>query len=134
MKVLVDTPIWSYALRSKKLEFKQYVDNLIELIANNSVIIIGVIKQEILSGYSDIEKFTQLKNKIKYFENTLIEDEDYIQAANFSNICRSKGIQGSPVDFLICAVSYRINAAIFTTDKDFIHYKKHLPIILYKLR
>ncbi|MCF6319738.1 MAG: PIN domain-containing protein [Proteobacteria bacterium] len=130
MKILVDTPIWSYAFRSKKPEFSPHVKRLTEIIKNNNVFIIGVIKQEILSGYSDVSKFKTLENKMASFENTKTLDEDYIQAAKFSNICRSKGIQGSPVDFFICAVAFRLNVSIFTTDKDFYHYQKHIPIEL----
>jgi hypothetical protein len=34
---------------------------------------------------------------------------------------------------LICAVAVRLNAEIFTTDKDFDFYAQHLPIKLHKL-
>ncbi|VAW36118.1 hypothetical protein MNBD_GAMMA01-220 [hydrothermal vent metagenome] len=130
MKVLVDTTIWSNAFRSKKPKYAGHVNTLIDLISSNKVLILGVIKQEILSGYSELSKFNQLKNKLNPFENTQILDEDYIQAAQFSNTCRSRGIQGSTVDFFICAVAFRLNVAIFTTDKDFYHYQKHIPIKL----
>jgi PIN domain nuclease of toxin-antitoxin system len=64
------------------------------------------------------------------FENTVIIDGDYIQAAIFSNQCRLKGVQSSPIDFLICAVAFRLGIKIFTADKDFNHYQKHIPIEL----
>lgn len=131
MKVLVDTPIWSYALRSKKVGFEQHVRELETLIADQRVLIIGPIRQEVLSGYSDIKKFDKLNKKLKYFENTPIVDGDYIQAAEFSNLCRKNGVQGSHIDFLICAVAYRLQAQIFTTDNDFGQYQKHVPITLF---
>ena len=131
MKVLVDTPIWSYALRSKRAGFEGHVRELEALIIDQRVLIIGPIRQEILSGYSDTKKFEKLNNKLKYFENTAIEDIDYIQAAKFSNICRKNGLQGSHIDFLICAVAYRLQISIFTTDKDFSYYQKYLPIKLF---
>lgn len=130
MKVLVDTPIWSYALRSQKPQFALHVKTLENLIMDQRVIILGVIKQEILSGYSDLNKFENISNKLKYFENLDFFADDYIQAAKLSNICRSKGVQGSSVDFFICAIAYRLNVPIFTTDKDFTHYQKHIPIKL----
>ena len=64
MKVLVDTCIWSPALRSKKPEFATEVNNLETLIANQRVLIIGAIRQEVLSGYSDLTKFELLKTKL----------------------------------------------------------------------
>jgi hypothetical protein len=132
VKVLIDTPIWSYAFRSKNIHFESHVEALKTLIINQQILIIGVIRQEVLSGYSDEKKFELLRQKLSVFENTPILDDDYIQAATFSNLCRQKGIQGSPIDFLICAVSVRLNAKIFTTDKDFDFYQQHLPIKLYQ--
>ena len=62
-----------------------------------------------------------------------IFDDDYIQAAEFYNICRKNGVQGSHIDFLICAVAVRLSVEIYTTDKDFLNYQKHLPIKLYSV-
>ncbi|MCF6225963.1 MAG: PIN domain-containing protein [Xanthomonadales bacterium] len=132
MKVIVDTPIWSYALRSKKPEYAVHVQQLAAFISDQRVIMLGPVKQELLSGYSDQSKFEKLNDKLKYFENTPIIDQDYVQAAIFSNTCRTKGIQGSHIDFLICAVAYRLKSAIFTTDKDFSYFVKHIPIQLFK--
>ncbi len=133
MKVLVDTCIWSHALRSKKPDFEAEVKSLETLIADQRVLIIGAIRQEVLSGYSDLNKFETLKAKLNYFENTPILDEDYITAARFYNECRQKGIQGSHIDLLICAVAVRLNIQIFTSDKDFGFYQQHLPIKLYSI-
>jgi hypothetical protein len=66
--VLVDTPIWSYAFRSKNSGFENHVENLKALITEQRVVIIGAIRQEVLSGYSDLGKFETLKNKLGYFE------------------------------------------------------------------
>jgi len=43
-------------------------------------------------------------------------------------------VQGSNTDFLICAVAVRNQLAIYTTDKDFSIFAKHLPIILHAAR
>jgi len=94
---------------------------------------LGPVRQEVLSGYSDKLRFNKLNNKLRYFENTKIIDGDYVQAAIFSNTCRSKGIQGSHIDFLICAVAFRLKLEIFTTDNDFSYYEKHIPIKLFKM-
>lgn len=131
MKVLVDTPIWSYALRSKNERYQLEIAQLISLIEDQRATLIGPIRQEILSGYSDMQKFLKIREKLSYFENTKINDFDYELAAEFSNKCRKKGIQGSHIDFLICAVSHRGEIPIFTTDKDFHHYQKVVPITLF---
>ena len=131
MNVLLDTCIWSHALRSRKPEYEVLVKSLETLIAEQRVLIIGAIRQEVLSGYSDHNKFETLKAKLNYFENTPILDEDYITAARFYNECRQKGVQGSHIDLLICAVAVRLNASILTSDKDFGFYQQYLPIKLY---
>ena len=132
MKVLVDTPIWSYALRSQHKAYQSEINVLTTLIRDQRAIIIGPIRQEILSGYSELRKYRIIKNKLSFFENTPILEIDYELAAEFSNKCRKNGIQGSHIDFLICAVANRIDAPILTNDKDFERYQKVISIKLYK--
>ena len=132
MKVLVDTPIWSYALRKPNKKYKKEIDQLKSLIRDQKALIIGPIRQEILSGYSDLRKFKKLREKLSFFEDTPIQNDDYELAAELCNQCRKKRIQGSHIDFLICAVAKRIDVPIFTTDKDFSRYQKAISIKLYR--
>ena len=132
MKVLVDTPIWSYSLRKHDKKNYAEINELASLIQYQRALIIGPIRQEILSGYSDLRNFEKLKEKLSYFENTPIVDSDYELAAEFCNRCRQKGIQGSHIDFLICAVANRSEVPIFTTDQDFFHFRNIIAIKLHK--
>ncbi|MBW2544256.1 MAG: PIN domain-containing protein [Deltaproteobacteria bacterium] len=136
MKILVDTSVWSLALRKKKLTKREQaiVDEFKEIIHELRVTIIGPIRQELLSGISEEYKCFLLKEKLKPFEDLSIPQEDYETAAELSNICRRKGIQGSHTDFLICAVALNKKMSIFTTDKDFTNYKKHIDIKLHQIR
>jgi predicted nucleic acid-binding protein len=136
MKILIDTPIWSKALRRKKIasEDKDIVDGLKYLINEFMAVIIGPIRQELLSGIPDENIFDDLKEKMNGFTDFPIETTDYELAAEYSNICRRNGVQGSNTDFLIGAVSVRNNFEIFTTDDDFNHYKKYLPIKLFDIK
>ena len=131
MKVLVDTPIWSYALRTFNKKFQAEINEITALIKDQRAFIIGPIRQEILSGYSDLNKFNDLKEKLSYFENTHILDKDYESAAELCNKCIQKGIQGSHIDFLICAVAKRLHVPIFTSDEDFSHYRRIVSIKLH---
>ena len=72
-----------------------------------------------------------IKEKLSYFANTPIMDTDYELAAEFSNRCRKKGVQGSHIDFLICAVADRIDIPIFTSDRDFEQYQAIISIKLF---
>lgn len=135
MKVLVDTPIWSLAFRRKhKINFSEnvLVNNLVDLIKDHRAFITGPIRQEILSGISNKEQFRVLKEKLKAFKDVDIKTAEYELAAEFSNKCRIKGIQGSSIDFLICSLAHNNKMQIFTSDKDFDKYSKHLKISLYK--
>ena len=129
MKVLVDTCVWSKTLRHKSPD-PEITDKIKKLIMDGWIVIIGPIRQELLSGISDISQFNRLKDMLSAFEDITLESKHFIKAAEFSNICRQKGVQGSTIDFLICAVASIENLIIFTTDKDFENYKKYLPIKL----
>ena len=129
MKVLVDTCVWSKTLRHKSPN-SEITDKIKELIKDGRIVIIGPIRQELLSRISDTSQFNRLKDMLSAFEDITLESKHFIKAAEFSNMCRQKGVQGSTIDFLICAVANIENLIIFTTDKDFENYKKHLPIKL----
>jgi predicted nucleic acid-binding protein len=132
MRVLVDTSIWSLAFRRGSNGTAGPVRELRGLIADNRVQMIGPIRQEILSGIRDETQFKELEMRLSAFPDLPVAPEDHVTAARFFNLCRGKGIQGSNTDFLICAVAARHRLAIFTTDKDFSRYAKHLPIVLHK--
>jgi predicted nucleic acid-binding protein len=134
MRVIVDTCVWSVALRRSKPNDSPSTQTLRNLISDHLVEIIGPIRQELLSGIRDDLQFIKLKNILSPFPDIEIETEDYIMAAGFNNSCRVKGIQGSNTDFLICAVAVNRNFSIFTTDKDFSLYAKYIPIELYNSR
>lgn len=137
MKVLIDTPVWSIVLRksdkSLKPEEIQIKEHLIELIEDGRVAIIGPIRQEILSGLTNQDMYEILRERLAPFEDIPIQTNDYERAAKFSNTCRKKGVQGSHIDFLICAISFNHNLPIFTLDKDFLNYSKYIEVEVYKL-
>jgi len=132
--VLVDTSVWSLALRRDAVNDHAAVGELRELVREMRAEIIGPIRQEVLSGIRSLPTFEVLRDHLKVFRDIDILTEDYERAAAFYNICRAKGIQGSNTDFLICAVSERNGMPILTTDGDFDLYAQHLPITLHQPR
>lgn len=130
MKVLIDTSIWSKVLRRQKHDHALSVQ-IDELIDEQRVEIIGPIRQELLSGIRNPQQFQFLKEKMRAFVDLELHTSDYERAAEMANNCRSQGIQGSSVDFLICSVSEQRHLAIFTADRDFEMYAKYLPIKLF---
>lgn len=134
MSVLVDTCIWSLAFRRKNNGYNEHIQELNLLISEYRALIIGPIRQEILSGINNLQQFNKLRKALTTFPDLNILTSDYEQAAEFFNLIRSKGIQGSMIDFLICAVANRDDLFIYTADNDFSHFKKYIPIKLHSPR
>jgi predicted nucleic acid-binding protein len=132
MKVIVDTSVWSLALRHDRQETDDTVRELQNMIQDHRVQMIGPIRQEILSGIRSEAQFKKLKRHLESFPDLPTATEDYVTAAGYYNLCRSKGIQGSNTDFLICAMANRNKFSIFTTDKDFEMISKHINIFIHR--
>ena len=130
--VIIDTCMWSLALRRAGAAETKVAAEISSLIDDNRAKIIGMIRQEVLSGYSDIRSYIVLRDKLRHFPNEPTIDADYEVAAEFSNLCRKNGIQGSHADFLICATSARLKMKIYTNDKDFQHYSNYIPVSLHQ--
>lgn len=135
MSVLVDTSIWSLALRRLRSSLNatelMLVKDWDRLVMDQRAKIIGPIRQEVLSGISEAEKFEVLRQVLNPFRDETILDRDYIDAATLSNRCRSSGVSVSAVDALICAVAIRLGLPIYSTDKDFKQIKRFAAISLY---
>lgn len=133
MTVLVDTGVWSLAFRRKQLQVDEQatVEHLQTLILEGNACMTGVIRQEILSGIKHQQQYDKLKERLRAFDDLAITQQDHEVAAEMFNTCRSHGVQGSHIDFLICAVAYHSDVPIFAVDGDFAQYAPHLPIKLY---
>lgn len=135
MKVLVDTSIRSLALKrsgTQSMDDQFQVRELTDLLNDVKVVMIGPIRQELLSGISSPVQYDALKEKLQAFEDLPLPREYYERAAEFYNTCRRAGVQGSHTDFLICATGAEAGIEIFSSDNDFMLYAKHLSIILHK--
>lgn len=68
---------------------------------------------------------------LRAFLDLEIETTDYEFGAELHNLCRRKGVQGSSTDLLLCAMAIRRDASVFTTDDDFLNYKRYIGVKLY---
>ncbi len=134
MLVLVDTPVWSLALRRSGADLNPREQRLTaalrELIRDGRAQLVGPVRQELLSGIRREPAFRKLRDQLRSFDEPPLEVDDYEEAARIHNQCRSRGIAGSAIDFLICAAASRRDWQIFTTDHDFTHYATVLPLNL----
>jgi hypothetical protein len=134
VNVLVDTSVWSVALRrdtGKLSEFERAIrHDLADLTADTRVRILGPIRQELLSGIRNPSQLRAVRDDLREFPDVPLSIDDWEAAAESNNRCRAAGIAGSAVDFLLCAVAIRRDWEIFTTDNDFQHYARVLPLRL----
>jgi hypothetical protein len=131
LNVLVDTSVWSLALRRRShASTSPLVDLLVELVRDGRAVLMGPVRQELLSGVRTEEQFERLREHLRPFPDLELETADYELAASFSNRCRASGVQGSSVDFLICAIANRRSLGVLTTDKHFERFVKILPLKL----
>ncbi len=129
--VIVDSDVWSEAFRKTGRESLSVLA-LRNLVNKGEIVMIGPIRQETLSGIKEIERYETIRDALRAFPSQRIDEPIYEMAAAFFNLCRTKGIQGSHTDFLICACAVKWKTSILTKDKDFTRYAKYVPIELYR--
>lgn len=130
MSVIVDTSVWSLAFRRTPADSAEAAV-LAHLLEEDEALLLGAVRQEVLSGIRDAGRFRALRDTLRNLPDYPLTVAHYEVAAESFNACRAHGIRGSDADFLLCAVSVLDRLSIFTTDKDFSGYAKHLPINLF---
>jgi predicted nucleic acid-binding protein len=135
MMVLVDTPVWSLALRRKTVDLspdqRRITKNLYDLVMQQRVKLLGSTRQEVLSGIREEAAFLRIRDHLRGFGNVELDEGDYEQAALATNRCIRGGIAGSSADLLMCAVALRYDWQIFSTDRDFSRYAELLHFRLF---
>jgi predicted nucleic acid-binding protein len=138
MNVLIDTSVWSLALRRKNESLSTnerfQVAELSELIREGRARVIGLVRQELLSGIKAREQYEKLRLHLRSFPDEVVDTSDYEEAAKAGNRCRAKGVVVSIVDILLCAVANKRLWTILTTDPDFSNYAKVLSLRIHAPR
>lgn len=129
MNVLVDTSVWSLALRRDAPPDIKAVQILSRCLNRQDVLLTtGIIVQELLQGFRGPK---QRERIIEYFSALplIVPDlADYVEAAALQTACRRKGIQVGTIDALLAQLSIDHDLELLTTDRDFIIMSKHVPI------
>jgi len=131
MRVIVDTSVWSLALRRKEYKETRETKILKKLLKDEEeVYLLGIILQKILQGIKSKRQFKLLENYFNLFPILTPEREDYIISAEMKNYCMQQGIQVGTIDILIAEMSLRYNCYLLTADKDFTHIAKCINLKL----
>jgi predicted nucleic acid-binding protein len=135
MQVIVDTSVWSLVLRRSAVPAdaaqQVAVAALKDLIADARAMLIGPVRQELLSGIKDPAQFERLRSALAAFPDEVLTTQDYERAAQLFNTCKAQRVQGSHTDFLICSVALGRKLPIFSLDQDFLHFQKCVALELY---
>jgi hypothetical protein len=135
--VVVDTRVWSLLLRRRPPDLdraeRRAVEELRDLIRDNRAVMLGAIRQEVLSGIRERAAFERLREYLRAFPDAAEAVGDRETAASFFNDLRSKGIDASHVDMFVCAMAVRLGADVYALDADFERYAAELPVGLHRI-
>ncbi len=130
MNVIVDTSVWSLAFRKETPSGDARVQTLTSILNQGRVMLLGVVLQEVLQGIRSQERFEEIEAHMNALPFLDLDRQDHVEAARIWNLCRTKGVQASTVDTQIAAACVRHNCALLTSDRDFEHIAKHVPLRL----
>lgn len=131
MRILVDTSVWSLALRRSSGIVNEEAIALKTIIEQGEEIyLLGIILQEVLQGIRNSKDFLALKEYFKAFPLIDLAREDYVRAAELKNQLTRKGRQASTIDVLIASAAISYHCHLFTADKHFTQIAEHSELKL----
>lgn len=131
MSIIVDTSVLSLALRRENRPSDGQLMKLESLLnQGQSLMLLGVILQEVLQGIRNPSDFEKVKSDLEAFPVLDMEREDYIAAAELWNLCKRSGVQAGTTDCQIAAVCIRHDCPLLTSDRDFQYIAKLSPLRL----
>ena len=126
MTFLVDTSVWSLALRRDVLVEEPAVRALKEALAGADLVVTtGLVLQELLQGFAGARASEQIVERFAALALIQPDRDDHIAAAGLRNSCRRAGVQIGTVDALIAQLCIRHDVVLLSTDRDFVHAAKH---------
>jgi predicted nucleic acid-binding protein len=129
MALLVDTSVWSLAYRRDTPPAVPEVAALQAALAGGDrVVTTGVILLELLRGFVPARAQQTIRGDFDSLDVVEPRWSDYEAAAELSNACRRGGVQLSSIDALIAQLAIVHELALLTTDQDFVHASRIVPL------
>jgi len=133
LNVLVDTSVWSLALRRDVPSSGPEVRFLRSALAGDaSVFTTGVILQELLQGIRGPKGREAIVAHFASLPFLVPDRQDHIDAASLHTACRRKGLQVGTIDVLLAQLCLRHQLTILATDRDFNRIARVEPISVWK--
>lgn len=129
MTLLVDTSVWSLALRRDAPPAPPEVGALRTALESGELVVTtGFILQEILQGFAGPRAQDAILERFNALPFLIPERRDHVEAAGLRNRCRRKGIQVGTIDALLAALCIRHGLSMLTRDDDFIRIAEVAPL------
>lgn len=129
MTLLVDTSVWSLALRRDAEAKEPEVQHLKEsLLGADVVVTTGLVLQELLQGFSGAKASAQIIERFAALPLLQPSRDDHVAAAELRNACRRAGVQVGTVDALIAQLCISHDLTLLSTDKDFKAASEHCSL------
>lgn len=129
MTLLVDTSVWSLALRRDRVRDEPQVEALRQALGGaQSVVTTGLILQELLQGFAGARAQREIVERFAALPLLVPDRQDYIDAAAIRNRCRRAGIQLGTIDALLAQLGMRHRLVLLSTDNDFVHAARHCAL------
>ena len=131
MRVLVDTSVWSLALRKGGPVVHPTAHKLRGfLVGDEDLFLTGLILQEILQAFRREATFRRMVTYFEPFSLLPFGRSSYVAAAQLHRHCRSKGIAVTTADCQIAIAAVENDCLLLTADKDFEHIARHSDLQL----
>lgn len=129
MAILVDTSVWSLAMRRDEQPNSPELKILIKALdTGEEIYSTGVILQELLQGFTGAKAADAIVERFSSIPMLVPETSDHILAADIRNKSRRKGVQIGTIDALIAQLSVRYKLSLLTADKNFKHMSKAVKL------
>ncbi len=132
MTLLVDTSVWSLALRRDgPVETREVIALREALNGADSVVTTGLVLQELLQGFSGPKAKEAIVERFGALPLIQPDRQDHIAAAEVRNACRRRGVQIGTIDALLVQLCGRYEMTLLSSDKDFANAVRHVPFKLW---
>lgn len=133
MTLLVDTSVWSLALRRDGCVAAPEVRTLQDAIAGaDTLVTTGLVLQELLQGFNGPRAAAAIIERFQALPIIAPDRQDHIAAAEVRNACRRAGAQIGTIDALLIQLCGRHDLTLLSTDQDFAHAARHVPFRLWR--
>jgi len=131
VNLVVDTSVWSLVLRRPRVDeddphvraFRWHLES------GDGHFLIGNILQELLDGLRSTKQFDRLLALLDPYPLLEPDRRTYVAAARLRAVCRSKGVNAAPIDFLIAAACCQYGFPLLTADRDFVRIAGHCDLV-----